>query len=142
MFVFGVHEFVRATTAVTVRQRAVPTHPQGRVGSVSTICIFTGLVVGAPIGGALAGRFDVTAPFWFAFVLTALLTAGSVTTRGGSVPDVLAGHRAATPGGRFLPAAGPSLVPGQPLRRADPCAGPARYRTRTWQRSGPPREQR
>jgi MFS family permease len=31
-FVFGVHEFVWGTTSVTIRQRAVPTHLQGRPG--------------------------------------------------------------------------------------------------------------
>jgi len=74
LFLFGVHEFVWGTTAVTIRQRAVPTHLQGRVASVSTICVFGGLVVGAPIGGALADRWDVTTPFWFAFAGSALLT--------------------------------------------------------------------
>ena len=50
-----------------MRQRAVPTHLQGRVGSVNTICVYGGLVVGSVIGGLLASRFGVTAPFWFAF---------------------------------------------------------------------------
>jgi MFS family permease len=76
-FVFGAHEFVWGTTAGTIRQRAVPTHLQGRVGSVNTICMFGGLVVGSAVGGLLATRFGITAPFWFAFggsvVLVALL---------------------------------------------------------------------
>jgi MFS family permease len=66
-FVFGVHEFVWGTTSVTIRQRAVPVHLQGRVAGVNTICIFGGLVVGSAIGGLLATRYGVTAPFWFAF---------------------------------------------------------------------------
>jgi len=68
MFVFGAHAFIWGTTSVTVRQRAVPTHMQGRVGSLNTISVFAGLVVGSAIGGALAVRYGVTAPFWFAFV--------------------------------------------------------------------------
>jgi MFS family permease len=71
-FVFGVHAFVWGTTSVTVRQRAVPTALQGRVGSVNTVGVFGGLVVGSALGGLLAQRFDVTAPFWFAFGGSAL----------------------------------------------------------------------
>ncbi len=66
-FVFGAHAFVWGTTSVTVRQRAVPRELQGRVGSVNTVGVFGGLVFGAAIGGLLAQRFGVTAPFWFAF---------------------------------------------------------------------------
>ena len=66
-FVFGAHAFVWGTTSVTVRQRAVPTELQGRVGSVNTVGVFGGLVVGSGVGGILAQRFGVTAPFWFAF---------------------------------------------------------------------------
>jgi len=71
-FVFGAHAFIWGTTSITVRQRAVPTHLQGRVGSLNTICVFGGLVVGSVIGGALATHYGVTAPFWFAFVGSAL----------------------------------------------------------------------
>jgi len=71
-FVFGAHAFVWGTTSVTIRQRAVPTELQGRVGSVNLVGVFGGLVVGAAIGGALAQRYGVTAPFWFAFVGSAI----------------------------------------------------------------------
>ncbi len=71
-FVFGAHAFVWNTTSVTVRQRAVPAELQGRVNSVNTICVYGGLVVGAALGGTLATQFGVTAPFWFAFVGSAL----------------------------------------------------------------------
>jgi MFS family permease len=66
-FAFGAHAFVWSTTSVTVRQRAVPTELQGRVGSVNTVGVFGGLVVGSALGGLLAQQFGVTAPFWFAF---------------------------------------------------------------------------
>ncbi len=66
-FVFGAHAFIWGTTSVTVRQRAVPSHLQGRVSSVNTICVFGGLVAGSAIGGTLASHAGVTAPFWFAF---------------------------------------------------------------------------
>ncbi|MEW9555037.1 MFS transporter [Nonomuraea sp. NPDC050783] len=70
--VFGAHAFIWGTTSVTVRQRAVPSELQGRVGSVNTICVYGGLVVGSLIGGVLATRFGVTAPFWFAFAGSAV----------------------------------------------------------------------
>ncbi|NUT42207.1 MAG: MFS transporter [Thermoactinospora sp.] len=70
--VFGAHAFIWGATSVTVRQRAVPTELQGRVGSVNTICVFGGLVVGSLIGGALASHYGVTAPFWFAFAGSAV----------------------------------------------------------------------
>ncbi|MDQ1645310.1 MAG: hypothetical protein QOJ50_1494 [Cryptosporangiaceae bacterium] len=66
-FVFGAHAFIWGTTSITVRQRAVPAHLQGRVGSVYTISVFGGLVAGSAIGGTLATHYGVTAPFWFAF---------------------------------------------------------------------------
>ncbi|MEV4508542.1 MFS transporter [Dactylosporangium sp. NPDC049525] len=74
-FVFGAHAFIWGTTSITVRQRAVPTHLQGRVGSVNTISVFGGLVVGSVIGGVLATRVGVTAPFWFAFAGSAVFVA-------------------------------------------------------------------
>jgi predicted MFS family arabinose efflux permease len=82
MFVFGAHVFIWGTTSVTVRQRAVPSHLQGRVNSVNTVCVFGGLVIGSAVGGVLAGRFGVAAPFWFAFAGSALfviLLWGSLT---------------------------------------------------------------
>ncbi len=66
--VFGAHAFVWGTTSITVRQRAVPSALQGRVGSVNLVGVFGGLVLGSGIGGLLAERWGVTAPFWFAFV--------------------------------------------------------------------------
>jgi MFS family permease len=72
LFVFGAHAFIWGTTSITVRQRAVPTRLQGRVNSLNTISVFGGLVIGSAIGGALASRYGVTAPFWFAFVGSAI----------------------------------------------------------------------
>jgi MFS family permease len=71
-FVFGAHAFVWGVTATTVRQRAVPEHLQGRVRSVNTVCVFGGLVVGSVAGGILASRAGITAPFWFAFIGSAV----------------------------------------------------------------------
>lgn len=71
-FVFGAHAFIWGTTSITVRQRAVPSELQGRVGSVNTVGVFGGLVIGSAIGGALAQQWGLTAPFWFAFVGSAI----------------------------------------------------------------------
>ncbi|WP_029287546.1 MFS transporter [Cellulomonas sp. HZM] len=71
-FVFGAHAFVWGTTSITIRQRAVPTALQGRVGAVNLVGVYGGLVIGSTIGGALARHWGVTAPFWFAFVGSAL----------------------------------------------------------------------
>ncbi len=71
-FTFGVHAFVWGTTSVAVRQRAVPGELQGRVGSVNTVGVFGGLVIGSALGGVLAQAFGVTAPFWFAFAGSAV----------------------------------------------------------------------
>ena len=70
--VFGAHAFVWGTTSVTVRQRAVPTELQGRVSGAYVIAVYGGLVVGSAIGGVLANRYGVTAPFWFAFAGSAV----------------------------------------------------------------------
>ena len=74
-FIFGAHAFVWGTTSITVRQRAVPAHLQGRVNSVNTISVYGGLVAGSAIGGTLAAHYGVTAPFWFAFAGSAIFVA-------------------------------------------------------------------
>ncbi|WP_445257606.1 MFS transporter [Nocardioides aurantiacus] len=66
-FVFGAHAFVWGTTSTAVRQRAVPMAVQGRVQSVYMIGVTGGIVVGSLLGGVIAARWGVTAPFWFAF---------------------------------------------------------------------------
>ncbi|MDX6200379.1 MAG: hypothetical protein QOJ79_3530 [Actinomycetota bacterium] len=69
---FGAHAFIWFTTATSVRQRAVPDELQGRVASVNMFGVFSTLVVGFAVGGVIAQRWGVTAPFWFAFVGSAL----------------------------------------------------------------------
>jgi predicted MFS family arabinose efflux permease len=75
MLVFGVHGFVWNTTSTVVRQRAVPNELLGRVGGVYRVAIVGGIVIGTPIGGLLASRFGITAPFWFGFFGSAALVA-------------------------------------------------------------------
>lgn len=71
-FVFGAHAFVWGTTSMTIRQRAVPSALQGRVNGVNVIGTFGGLVLGGLVGGWAAQRWGVTAPFWGAFVGSAV----------------------------------------------------------------------
>ena len=67
-FVFGAHASIWGTTSATIRQRAVPLPLQGRVSSVNALGTFGGIVVGAALGGPIAAHWNITAPFWFAFV--------------------------------------------------------------------------
>src|SRR5262249_11740593 len=68
MFVFGAYAFVWGTVAAAVRQRATPIEFQGRVGSVYSVGLYGGLVIGLGLGGVIAHVWGLTAPFWFAFV--------------------------------------------------------------------------
>lgn len=97
MTVFGAYAFTWGTVSNTVRQRAVPTAYQGRVGSVYMTGLFLGLVIGQAIGGPIAERWGLTAPFWFAFVGTAVILAlvwrqlDSIAHAGDEDPDVATG---------------------------------------------------
>jgi predicted MFS family arabinose efflux permease len=73
LVVFGGHAFVWGTTTEVVRQRAVPNELLGRVTGAYRVGMVGGLVLGAPIGGVLAATFDITAPFWFGFIGSAIL---------------------------------------------------------------------
>lgn len=68
MFVFGAYAFVWGTLSQAVRQRAVPTEFQGRVGSVYLVGLFGGIVLGQALGGVIADQWGLAAPYWFAFV--------------------------------------------------------------------------
>ncbi len=75
MFFFGAYAFVWGTLSNAVRQRAVPTEFQGRVGSVYMLCVMGGMLIGSLIGGLIAQQWGVTAPWWFAFVGSGLTLA-------------------------------------------------------------------
>ena len=75
MFFFGAYAFVWGTLSNAVRQRAVPTEFQGRVGSVYMLCVMGGMLVGSLLGGLIAQQWGVTAPWWFAFVGSGLTLA-------------------------------------------------------------------
>jgi MFS family permease len=73
--IFGAHAFIWGTTSTSVRQRAVPAHFQGRVGSVYLTGVVGGIVIGSALGGLVASAWGVTAPFWFAFAGSAVILA-------------------------------------------------------------------
>ena len=67
MFFFGAYAFVWGTLSQAVRQRAVPTEFQGRVGSVYMMCVMGGMLLGSLLGGLIADQWGLVAPWWFAF---------------------------------------------------------------------------
>ncbi|MEL6893941.1 MAG: MFS transporter [Actinomycetota bacterium] len=75
VLVFGIHAAMWGTTSTTVRQVATPEALQGRVGAVYMVAVQGGLVIGAAVGAVLAGRIDITAPYWFGFVGSAVMLA-------------------------------------------------------------------
>lgn len=75
MTLFGIHAVVWGTTSTTVRQRMIPPSLMGRVTSVYMLGNVGGAAIGSLIGGVIAQRFGVTAPFWFGFIGSALMLA-------------------------------------------------------------------
>jgi predicted MFS family arabinose efflux permease len=72
LVVWGAGIFIWGTIATVIRQRAVPNELLGRVTGVYRVAIVGGLVIGAPLGGIMAGALGITAPFWFGFIGSAI----------------------------------------------------------------------
>jgi len=53
----------------------VPQEFQGRVTGVYLVALFLGVIVGQALGGRIAQRWGLTAPFWFAFAGSAITLA-------------------------------------------------------------------
>jgi predicted MFS family arabinose efflux permease len=87
MWVFGLYAFVWGAVSQTIRQRSVPEEFQGRVGSVYLLGVFGGIVLGQALGGLIASRWGVVAPFWFAFVGTGIILAVLWPQLGRVVPE-------------------------------------------------------
>ncbi len=60
-----VEHLVRQVVA-SIRQRVVPDHLRGRVGSVYSLLDLGGAALGSLLGGLLASTWGITAPFWIA----------------------------------------------------------------------------
>lgn len=75
MAVFGVHAVVWGIVSTTTRQLATPDALMGRVNSVYLLASVGGAAVGSALGGVLAQRFGLAAPFAIAFVAMVVTTA-------------------------------------------------------------------
>jgi MFS family permease len=82
MAVFGVHALVWGVVTVSLRQRVVPDALRGRVNGVYQLFSVGGAAVGALLGGWIAREWGITAPFWFAAAVIAVLTVGVWRTFG------------------------------------------------------------
>ena len=77
MFAFGVHGALWSIVGSSLRQRLTPPELLGRVGSTNLFIVAGGNCLGAMLGGAVAARFGITAPFWAGFVVAAVVTAAT-----------------------------------------------------------------
>jgi predicted MFS family arabinose efflux permease len=77
LFAFGVHGSLWNIVANSLRQRLTPPHMQGRVGSTNLFIAAGGNCVGAVLGGVVAARFGITAPYWAGFAVAVLVSAAT-----------------------------------------------------------------
>jgi len=75
--VFGVHASLWTIVTNSIRQRLTPPDIQGRVSSVYLFVAAGGNALGAVLGGALASRFGLPAPYWLGFVVALLVSAAT-----------------------------------------------------------------
>jgi len=72
---FGIHAALWTIVGTSLRQRLTPEHMLGRVSSANLFISAGGEVAGALLGGALAGAFGITAPYWVGFVVALIVVA-------------------------------------------------------------------
>jgi MFS family permease len=77
LFAFGVHGALWTIVGSSLRQRLTPPEMMGRVASTSLFIAAGGNCVGAVLGGVIAARFGITAPYWAGFVVAALVSAAT-----------------------------------------------------------------
>lgn len=75
LFAFGIHAALWSIVANSLRQRLTPPDMFGRVASTNLFIAAGGNCVGAVLGGLVAGKFGLTAPYWVAFVVAVLVAA-------------------------------------------------------------------
>lgn len=75
LFVFGIHAALWSIVGASLRQRLTPPSMLGRVSSTSLFISSGANCVGALLGGVVADRFGITAPYWAGFVVGAIVTA-------------------------------------------------------------------
>jgi predicted MFS family arabinose efflux permease len=77
MFAFGVHAALWTIVGNSLKQRLTPPEMLGRVSSTILFISAGGNCVGALLGGAVAARFGITAPYWAGFVVAVLVSAAT-----------------------------------------------------------------
>jgi MFS family permease len=77
LFAFGVHGALWTIVGSSLRQRLTPPEMLGRVASTGLFIAAGGNCVGAVLGGLIAARFGITAPYWVGFVVAALVSAAT-----------------------------------------------------------------
>jgi len=75
LFAFGVHGALWGIVGSSLRQRLAPPEMLGRIGSSILFVVAGGNCVGALMGGVLASRFGLTAPYWVGFVVAVVVIA-------------------------------------------------------------------
>ena len=75
LFAFGVHAALWTIVGTSLRQRLTPPEMLGRVASTSLFIAAGGNCVGAVLGGVVAARFGITAPYWAGFVVAVIVSA-------------------------------------------------------------------
>jgi predicted MFS family arabinose efflux permease len=75
LFAFGVHGALWTIVGNSLRQRLTPPEMLGRVASTSLFIAAGGNCVGAMLGGVIAARFGITAPYWAGFVVAVIVSA-------------------------------------------------------------------
>jgi predicted MFS family arabinose efflux permease len=73
LVVFSIHAMVWGVIVASLRQRLVPSHLLGRVGSVYALLELGGAALGSPLGGLFASAWEITTPFWIAAVVMAVI---------------------------------------------------------------------
>jgi len=77
LFAFGVHGALWTIVGSSLRQRLTPPEMLGRVASTGLFIAAGGNCVGAVLGGLIAARFGITAPYWAGFVVAVLVSAAT-----------------------------------------------------------------
>ncbi|MET8908677.1 MFS transporter [Micromonospora sp. NPDC004551] len=102
LFAFGVHSALWNIVANSLRQRLTPPALMGRVGSTTLFIAAGGNCVGALLGGVVADRFGITAPYWVGLAVAVAVIAA--TWRVFDRATVAAAYADPAPDGRDSPA--------------------------------------
>jgi MFS family permease len=77
LFAFGVHAALWSIVGNSLRQRLTPPEMLGRVGSTGLFIAAGGNCVGALLGGLVAAKFGITAPYWVGIVVAVIVSAAT-----------------------------------------------------------------